>query len=380
MSSPSSPQSSQPSQLVESRACLALAAHPLTQQRIVGWMQRLGHTVQFVSTPAELLAHPELATCPLVIVKIFKTQQLEACRAIKARAATAHVPLAAITESSAWQQAAYDVGVQAVFGRSTSITEILARLRALLAQQQSLQWADHRVHAAERDREQIHNVFRRYVAPQLVDQILERINGDAEQISAGKRCQAAVLFADMRGFTRLAEQLPPTRVFELVNEFFSELTAAAFTHEGTVFNMAGDSLMVGFGVPVAQPDASARALRAARDMLSRFGYLAQSWQQRFGVQAGLGVGINEGEVMAGNIGCEQYMNFSLIGDTVNVAARLGQRARAGEVLFSGALKLSLGDQEVKQTPVLALPPLTLRGRQNPIDIFCVPIDKRIDLS
>jgi class 3 adenylate cyclase len=93
----------------------------------------------------------------------------------------------------------------------------------------------------------------------------------------------------------------------------------------------------------------------------------------------MGIGINEGEVIAGNVGSEQYMNFTLIGDTVNIAARLSQRARAGEVLFSNALRLAL-DSEVGSTiPILALPPLTLRGRSNPIDIFCVPTDRRIDL-
>jgi class 3 adenylate cyclase len=143
--------------------------------------------------------------------------------------------------------------------------------------------------------------------------------------------------------------------------------------------MAGDSLMVGFGVPIAQEDGGVRALRAAREMLSGFGELAGRWQRRYGIDTGLGIGINEGEVVAGNVGSEQYMSYTLIGDTVNIAARLSQRARAGEVLFSNALKLSLDDDGDSTIPMLALPPLTLRGRSNPIDIFCVPIERRIDL-
>lgn len=188
------------------------------------------------------------------------------------------------------------------------------------------------------------------------------------------------MFADMRGFTGLAEKLAPAQVFELLNEFFAALTAAAFRYDGTVFNMSGDSLMVGFGVPVAQEDDGVRALRAAREMLSAFRGMAARWEQRFGITTGLGIGINKGEVIAGNVGSEQYMSFTLIGDTVNVAARLTQRARAGEVLFSNALKISLDDSQLDSSmPMLALPPLTLRGRTSPIDIFCVPTDKRIDL-
>ena len=187
------------------------------------------------------------------------------------------------------------------------------------------------------------------------------------------------MFADMRGFTGIAEKLGPAQVCELLNEFFSVLTAAAFRHDGTVFNMAGDSLMVGFGVPIAQPDGGARALAAAREMLSGFNELADHWRQRYGIETGLGIGINDGEVIAGNIGSNQYMNYTLIGDTVNVAARLSQRARAGEVLFSNALKVTLSDQVESGVSMLALPPLTLRGRINPIDIFCVPTDKRVDI-
>ncbi len=201
-------------------------------------------------------------------------------------------------------------------------------------------------------------------------------------VSSGKqiRTRAAVMFADMRGFTRMAERLQPPQVFELLNEFFEVLTAVAVRHEGTVFNMAGDCLMVGFGVPVPQRDGGIRALRAAREMLSNFAEVAQRWRERLGVDAGLGIGINEGDVVAGDIGSNGYLSYTLIGDTVNIAARLSQRARAGEVLFSNALKLSLDPTDTEDFPVLALPPLVLRGRSNPIDIFCVPTDSRVNFQ
>ena len=222
-------------------------------------------------------------------------------------------------------------------------------------------------------------MFRRYVTGRLVDEISARMDGDMASLTLGSRVNAAGMFADMRGCTGIAEKLAPAQVFELLNEFFAALTAVAFRYNGTVFNMAGDSLMVGFGVPIAQEDGGVRALRAAREMLSGFGELAGRWQRRYGIDTGLGIGINEGEVVAGNVGSEQYMSYTLIGDTVNIAARLSQRARAGEVLFSNALKLSLDDEGDSTIPMLALPPLTLRGRSNPIDIFCVPIERRIDL-
>jgi class 3 adenylate cyclase len=165
--------------------------------------------------------------------------------------------------------------------------------------------------------------------------------------------------------------LNPEQVVELLNEFFKLLTDITFEYEGTVFSMAGDSLLVGFGVPVAQEDGAERSILAAKLMLEKFSQLAHCWKDRYGVETGLGIGINVGEVIAGNIGSASYMNYTIIGDTVNVASRLGQRARAGEMLFSDAVK-NLLDKRGVDVGAMPLPSLVLRGRSSPIGIFCVP--------
>jgi len=231
-----------------------------------------------------------------------------------------------------------------------------------------------------RREEVLRQTFRRYVSPRVADKILEDSQlRDTLLSTADVRAHAVVLFADLRGFTSISERLEPHCVVPLLNEFFSLLTEITFRHEGTVFHMAGDCLMLGFGVPLEQPDSPERAVRAAREMLARFGALACSWKERYQVDAGLGIGINEGDVVAGNIGSSSYMNYTIIGDTVNIAARLCKRARAGEMLFSGALKQSLDahGMDVGATP---LPSLQLRGRTHPIDIFCVPLEVRVQLS
>jgi adenylate cyclase len=231
-----------------------------------------------------------------------------------------------------------------------------------------------------RREEVLRQTFRRYVSPKVADKILEDAQlRDTLLSTADVRTHAVVLFADLRGFTTISEQLDPHRVVPLLNEYFSLLTEITFRHEGTVFHMAGDCLMLGFGVPLAQPDSPERAIRAAREMLMSFGELARSWKERYQIEAGLGIGINEGDVVAGNIGSASYMNYTIIGDTVNIAARLCQRARAGEMLFSSVLKRSLDAHgvDVGATP---LPPLQLRGRSHPIDIFCVPLAARLQVS
>lgn len=214
----------------------------------------------------------------------------------------------------------------------------------------------------------------------MADKILEdSLLRDTLLSTADARAHVVVVFADLRGFTGISEQLDPNQVVPLLNEYFSLLTEITFRHEGTVFHMAGDGLMVGFGVPLAQPDSAQRAVRAAREMLSSFRELARSWKERYRIEAGLGIGINEGDVVAGNIGSASYMNYTIIGDTVNVAARLCQRARAGEILFSSALKHSL-DAHGMDIGATSLPALQLRGRSHPIDIFCVPLGSRMQLS
>jgi class 3 adenylate cyclase len=190
------------------------------------------------------------------------------------------------------------------------------------------------------------------------------------------RVSGTVLFADMRGFTTVAERLSPSDVVPLLNEYFAMLSAVTREHGGTVFHIAGDGLMAGFGLPLPADDASGRAVAAARGMIAGFGRLAAEWQSRLGIETGIGIGINAGDVIVGDVGAPELPSYTLIGDTVNVAARLVQRARAGEALFSLSVKRSL---DPVPTGIVELPPLVLRGRTRPVEIYCMESPTRIDL-
>jgi class 3 adenylate cyclase len=190
------------------------------------------------------------------------------------------------------------------------------------------------------------------------------------------RVSGTVLFADMRGFTAVAERLAPSDGLPLLNEYFSMLSAVTREHGGTVFHMAGDGLMAGFGLPLPADDASGRAVCAARSMITGFGKLATDWKARLGIDTGIGIGINAGDVIVGDVGAPERPSYTLIGDTVNVAARLVQRARAGEALFSLSVKQAL--DPVPQG-IVELPPLLLRGRTRPVEIYCMESHTRLDL-
>jgi adenylate cyclase len=305
---------------------------------------------------------------------------VQICGVLKGSPATVPLPLLALTRSAKHRLPAFEAGIDDVLTHQVRREEFLVRVRALVrASAARRQLAAEQLAEEVQHSEQIRAAFRRYISPNVADQILANPQlRDLTFAHTQRRAQAAVMFADMRGFTGLSERLNPAQVVELLNEFFALLTDITFQYDGTIFNMAGDSLLVGFGVPVEQSDLAQRAVLAARLMLEKFAALAAVWRARFGVETGLGIGINAGEVIAGNVGSPAYMSYTIIGDTVNVASRLGQRARAGEMLFSEAVKHVL-DQHGFAIGALPLPALVLRGRSSPIDIFCVPCERRVDL-
>jgi adenylate cyclase len=191
--------------------------------------------------------------------------------------------------------------------------------------------------------------------------------------------QVTVLFADLRGYTAIAEQLPPARVVPLLDEFLKVLASATSLFGGEVFHMAGDGIMAGFGVRDSNSAGAADALAAGRAILQNFAPVAHRWRTELGIESGIGVGLHLGEVALGAIGPPRLRTTTIVGDTVNVAARLCSRARAGELLFSCTVAEALGEWTRPAMPYLQLPQLELRGRSAPIDIWCVPAAERVSI-
>jgi adenylate cyclase len=202
-----------------------------------------------------------------------------------------------------------------------------------------------------------------------------------------KTARATVLFADLRGYTGLAERLAPASIVPLLDEFFGVLAGATAMHGGRVFHMAGDGMMAGFGVGDPTTSGARQALRAGHAMLEDFARVAARWRRELAVEAAVGVGLHLGEVALGSLGPPGRKQPTLVGDTVNVAARLCSRARAGEVLLSCTVASALdsegavvgGGTDPHPIPVLQLPQFELRGRSAPLDIWCVPAADRLAL-
>jgi adenylate cyclase len=206
--------------------------------------------------------------------------------------------------------------------------------------------------------------FERYFAPNIAAEIAQQ---DTVVPLGGDRRPITVLFSDIRGFTSMAESMRPDAIAQLLTEYFSEMVEIIFEHGGTLDKFVGDSVMALWGAPIAQPGDPDRALKAAMAMQDAIRRLNERWVSAGRPEIGVGIGINYGEVFAGNIGSHRRLEYTVIGDAVNVASRLCSEAGPGEILVSEALCQVV--QEYADYEYL--PEMALRGRTRSVQVYRV---------
>jgi class 3 adenylate cyclase len=300
----------------------------------------------------------------------------EICRRLKAREATALLPVVLITalEDQESRVRGIEAGADDFLSKPVRREELIARVNTLRRLHETRMELEGRRLAAEvQHKEEIRKAFARYISPRLAERVLRESRGSEEVFrNLSHRAGVVALFADLRGFTRLSETVPVSSIVPMLNEFFTELTAAAHDNEGTVFSMAGDSLLVGFNVPVPQADATSRAVATGREMIQRFAPLGARWRAEHGLTTGIGVGIEAGEVVVGNVGAPSFMSYTIIGDPVNVAARLMQRAEPNEILVGPRASESLHAMLGGATPVDRRA-VKLKGKAEPIEVVTLRV-------
>ncbi len=207
----------------------------------------------------------------------------------------------------------------------------------------------------------LRDTISRYVSPEMCEEILK--NPALLQLG-GRRQEVTVLFADIKGFTSMSANMAPEEVVEVLNLFFTEMVDLVFEYQGTLDKFVGDALMAVFGVPVPLPDAATRAVQCAVAMQRR---LAELQAQGLTPIQGMRLGINTGEAIVGNIGSDKRMDFTVIGDAVNVAARLQELAK--ELEADTLVSAATYRQVEGRFQFEALGPVVLRGRQEPTPIY-----------
>ncbi|HUT52801.1 MAG TPA: adenylate/guanylate cyclase domain-containing protein [bacterium] len=208
----------------------------------------------------------------------------------------------------------------------------------------------------------ISSMLHRYVNRLVIEQILA--NPDKYSELGGDRKEVAAFFCDIRGFTALAENMNAHELIHLLNSIYKVLTRIVFRNRGTFDKYMGDCIMAFWGAPTQVEDETLWAIWAALEMQGAFENLKQGWPPEF-KKLGIGIGIDYGEVVVGNIGTEEAMDYTIIGDVVNTAQRVESIARSGQVLITNNA-LARVEGKIK---FQALEPVQLKGKSLPVEIY-----------
>lgn len=188
----------------------------------------------------------------------------------------------------------------------------------------------------------ITRTFERYVAPEIVDEILKE---GVDNISlGGKTCDIAVLFVDVRGFTTMSEHLEPETVVHVLNKYLTMASDCVERNKGTLDKFVGDAMMAFWGAPLPQEDAVYNSIKTAVEIIEGSHRVSEELKEEIGQELKVGVGVNYGPAVVGNMGAEKHMDYTAIGDTVNTAARLESNAPGGTVYISRSVADKLGDR------------------------------------
>ena len=214
------------------------------------------------------------------------------------------------------------------------------------------------------EKQRVRAVLSRYMAPEVVGELL-RTPGAAEL--GGKRAEITILFADIRGFTAIAERVSPEAVINLLNDYLSVMTDIIFRHGGTIDKFEGDAIVAFFGAPQRRDDDALRAVRAALEMRKQIERVSLQWEALAGAQLRIGVGINTGVAIVGNVGSARRMDYTVIGDAVNLASRLQglTKAHGTDILISEATLAKIG----ATARCKALGPMQIQGRAGSVSVF-----------
>jgi adenylate cyclase len=231
----------------------------------------------------------------------------------------------------------------------------------------------YRYFVEDREKRKVSRLFGRYVSRDVYAQLIDN-PGLAEL--GGKRREMSVLFSDIRGFTTVTERGNPEELVAQLNEYFSRMVEIVFRHHGTVDKFVGDMVMALFGAPVDDQSHAEHAVSAAVDMVKELGELNRKWTAEGKTALDIGIGVNTGEMIAGNIGSSSIMSYTVIGDNVNLGSRLESlnKEYGSRIIISDATRTRLtGHYDVR-----ALGDVVVKGKTKPVAIHEIRVPAPFD--
>ena len=344
-----------------------------------------GYLTARASNGAEALAQARRLQPDLILLDVVMPDidGFEVCRQLKKDPQLPFTPIILLTSLDDQMVEGLDAGADEYLLKGLNYAALTARVRSMLRikalhdtvqtqadalQRQADELAQWNSTLSARVAAQLTEIegaqrMRRFVSPQIGDIILK--SGQSDLLESHRR-DITVVFCDLRGFTSFAESAEPEEVMKVLKEYHAEMGALIYRHEGTLERFTGDGLMVFFNDPVPCPDPAARALHMAVAMRERHAELSGKWQ-KFGHELGFGVGIASGYATLGKIGFEGRFDYGAIGSVTNLASRLCDQARHGQILISQRVETALeGLAELEPMPAM-----TLKGFRRPINVFNV---------
>ena len=202
----------------------------------------------------------------------------------------------------------------------------------------------------------------RYLSPQIVEQVIKK---DMKVNLGGDRKIVTVLYSDIRNFIKITENQPPDQLILILNEYFTEMAGIIFENKGSLDKYIGDAIVSVFGSLIPLENHPHNAVHTAIQMMKRLPILNEKWKKECELTIEIGIGIDSGEAFIGNVGSPERMEFTVIGDTVNVASRFSGLARAGQILITKATLSSL-DSNIKY---VELSPSEVKGKTKKLEVF-----------
>jgi len=332
---------------------------PQNIELLGAYLVPLGYEIVKAENGEEALSQLSVNKIDMILLDVMMPGMngYEVCKKVKSDSGNTFLPIIMLTalDNMEAKIEGLEAGADDFLNKPFQKIELVARVNNLLKMKFLHDEVESRNHL-------ISSMLHRYVDSSVIEQILA--NPSRYSKLGGDRKDVAAFFCDIRGFTALSESMNADELIHLLNGIYKELTGIVFRNNGTFDKYIGDCIMAFWGAPTEIENETACAVRAALEMKEAFEDLKHHWPPEL-KKIGIGMGINYGEVVVGNVGTEERMAYTVIGDVVNTAQRLESIALSGQILITKSV-LSRVEGKIK---FRALEPVQLKGKLLPVEVY-----------